>query len=190
MRRVVTRMLDEEAAKGSEGHVCLKVNHLTDEKIIRKIRRTADAGVKMDLIVRTTYAMVPHPNIRAISIVDQYLEHQRVYVFGRGEAARVFVGSSDLMERNLDWRVEVVFPIFDADIRKQVLALLQFQIEDDCKARFYDETQSNPYVGGSGGQRRAQLLTRDYFERLYRDSMARTESPTDPSSVEKARQSA
>ena len=190
MRRVVSRMLDEEAAKGSEGYVCLKVNHLTDEKMIRKIRRAADAGVKMDLIVRTTYAMLPHPNIRAISIVDQYLEHQRVFVFGRGDAARVFVGSSDLMERNLDWRVEVVFPVFDPKLREQVLDLLKFQIEDDCKARFYDETQSNPYVGGPAGQHRAQRLTREYFERVYRESVKPTESPADASPVEKARQSA
>ena len=190
MRRVVSRMLDEEAAKGAEGYVCLKVNHLTDEKIIRKILRAADAGVKMDLIVRTTYAMVPHPNIRAISIVDQYLEHQRFYVFGRGDAARVFVGSSDLMERNLDWRVEVVFPVFDAALKEQVLALLRFQIDDDCKARFYDEKQSNPYVGGPSGQRRAQRLTREYFERLYRSSIERAGSAPTPTQVEKARQSA
>jgi polyphosphate kinase len=190
MRRVVSRLLDEETANGSEGYVCLKVNHLTDEKIIRKIRRAADAGVKMDLIVRTTYAMVPHPNIRAISVVDQYLEHQRFYVFGRGDAARVFAGSSDLMERNLDWRVEVVFPVFDASLKEQVLALLRFQIEDDCKARVYDETQSNPYVGGPGGQRRAQSLTREYFERLYKSSIDHAESTPTPSKVEKARQSA
>ncbi len=190
MRRTIARMLDEEAAKGGDGYVCLKVNHLTDEKIIRKIRKAADAGVKMDLIVRTTYAMLPHPNIRAISIVDQYLEHQRIYVFGRGDAARVFVGSSDLMERNLDWRVEVMFPVYDAALRSEVLTLLQFQIEDDCKARYYDDTQSNPYVGGPDGGRRAQRLTREYFESRYRESIQPEPSAPDAVPVEKARQTA
>jgi polyphosphate kinase len=190
MRRVVARLLEEETAKGPDGYVCLKVNHLTDEKMIKKIRRAADAGVKMDLIVRTTYAMLPHPNIRAISIVDQFLEHQRVYVFGRGDAARVFVGSSDLMERNLDWRVEAVFPVYDAALRGQVLAMLQFQIEDDCKARYYDEKQSNPYVGGPAGDRRSQRLTREYFETLYRESIRSAEAAAEGSRVEKARQTA
>lgn len=172
MRRAITRMIDDEAAKGENGYLCMKVNHLTDEKIIRKIRRAADAGVKMDLIVRTTYAMLPHKNIRAISIVDRYLEHQRLFVFGRGDDAKVFAGSSDLMERNLDWRVEVVFPVYDATVRSQVLSMLQFQIEDDCKARVFDEKQSNPYAGRPPGDRRAQMRTRQYFEAQHAEAIA------------------
>lgn len=167
LRRVIGRMLEQETAKGEEGYVCLKVNHLTDAKLIRKIRRTADAGVKMDLIVRTTYAMLPHPNIRAISIVDRYLEHQRVYIFGRGPEQEIFLGSADLMERNLDWRVEVAFPVYDAALRDEIRRLVQIQIEDDYKARYYDAVQSNPYVGGDTGTQCAQKLTYAYYENRF-----------------------
>jgi polyphosphate kinase len=115
--------------------------------------------------VRTTHALPPHPNVRAVSIVDRYLEHQRIYVFGRGEDAKVYVGSSDLMERNLDWRIEVAFPVYDAALREDVRTFVQYQVEDDVKARIYDEQQSNPYAGGKTGTRRAQTLTREYLER-------------------------
>jgi polyphosphate kinase len=169
LRRVLTRLIDDERAKGEDGYVFLKVNHLTDEKFINKIRRAADAGVKMDLIVRTTYAMLPHPNIRAISIVDRYLEHQRMYIFGKGADRKVFLGSADLMERNLDWRVEVAFPVLDTDIQEMVCEMARLQVEDDYKARIYDETQSNPYVGGMRGSRRAQSETRTYLEGLFKE---------------------
>jgi len=163
LRKVFTRLIDAEIAKKETGYLCLKVNHLTDEKIIRKIRRAADAGVKVDLVVRTTYALPPHPNIRAVSILDRYLEHQRIYIFGRGAEEQVFVGSSDLMERNLDWRVEVAFPVYDEALREDVRQFMRFQLEDDVKARYYDEQQSNTYVGGKSGTKRAQALTREYL---------------------------
>ncbi len=164
LRKAFSRLVDAEIAKRDKGYLCIKVNHLTDEAMIKKIRRAADAGVKIDLVVRTTYAMSPHPNIRAVSILDRYLEHQRIYIFGRGEAEKIYVGSSDLMERNLDWRVEVAFPVYDEALREDIRAFVGFQLEDDYKARYYDETQSNPYVGGKTGTRRAQALTRAYLE--------------------------
>ncbi len=164
LRKTFTKLLDREIAKKDKGYVCLKVNHLTDEKMIAKIRRAADVGVKCDLVVRTTYALPPHPNIRAVSIVDRYLEHQRIYIFGKGDDEQVYVGSSDLMERNLDWRVEVAFPVFNEALREDIRTFMRFQVEDDMKARYYDEMQSNPYVGGKTGTRRAQEMTREYLE--------------------------
>ena len=165
-RRTILRLLERERKKGADGYVCLKVNHLTDPKVIRKIRAAAEAGVRMDLIVRTTYAMLPHPNIRAISILDRYLEHQRVYLFGRGEDRVVYMSSADLMERNLDWRVEVAFPVYAEPLKKQVADMMALQTTDTEKARILDADQSNRYVGGGAGQHRAQTETYEYFRGL------------------------
>jgi polyphosphate kinase len=155
-RRGFYKLLAQEKAKGADGYVLIKVNHLTDPKVVQRIRAAADAGVRMDLIVRTTYAMLPHPNIRAISILDRYLEHQRVYMFGRGEDARIFMSSADLMERNLDWRVEAAFPIYDPRLKELVTAMTAAQVADASKARVLDATQSNRYVADGAGPRRAQ----------------------------------
>lgn len=159
-------LLQREKAKKEKGYVLLKVNHLTDQGIIKKLYELADAGVKMDFIVRTTYAMKPHPNIRAISILDRYLEHQRIYIFGKGKERDVYLGSADLMERNLDWRVEVAFPILNEKHQDYICDLMKLQIEDTSKARVLDETQSNAYVGHSGDECRSQSTTRAYLARL------------------------
>ena len=168
-RKVILRCLAREKAKGKNGYVFLKVNHLTDPKVIEKIRETADAGVKMDLVVRTTYAMLPHPNIRVISILDRYLEHQRCYMFGRGDDRLVYLSSADMMARNIDSRVEVAFPVYNKNLQQQVVDMMALQVADDSKARVLDETQSNPYVGDGTGKRRAQYDTYHYVEALYRE---------------------
>jgi len=165
-RKVIAKGFEREKAKGEDGYVFIKVNHLTDKKIIRQIRDAADAGVKMDLVVRTTYALRPHENIRATSILDRYLEHQRIYIFGRGEDRSVFMSSADLMERNLDWRVEVAFPIYDERLKQQVADMMTLQVDDTCKARILDETQSNQYVGNATCKHRTQYDTYRFFKRL------------------------
>lgn len=162
-RQEFMALLNRELKKGQDGYVLLKVNHLTDRKFIKKLYELADAGVRMDFIVRTTYAMKPHENIRAISILDRYLEHQRVYIFGQGADRRMYLSSADLMERNLDWRVEVAFPILNEELQEHIHNLMRIQIEDTSKARILDETQSNPYVGTTANGYRAQWATRDYF---------------------------
>jgi len=165
-RKVILKQLNEELAKGLTGMSSSKVNHLTDSRIIAKLLEAADAGVQMDLVVRTTYSVLPHKNIRAISILDRYLEHQRVYIFGRGPEQRVFMSSADLMERNLDRRVEVAFPIYDEALKTQVADMMAIQLADNCKARELDETQSNRYVGRGDGSRRTQYDTHRYFQKL------------------------
>lgn len=163
MRKEFCRLIDEEMKKGAAGYICFKTNHLTDTNIIHRLHEAANAGVQEDLIVRTTCAITPAPNMRAISILDRFLEHQRIYVFGRGEDAQVYMSSSDLMERNLDWRVEAAFPILDPEIRKTVLDLVAIQVADNCKARHLDKNQENNYVFGERGARRAQYATYAYF---------------------------
>jgi polyphosphate kinase len=165
-RKVFMKLLAREKAKGKDGYVFIKVNHLTDDRVIEGLLQAADAGVKMDLVVRTTYAMLPHPNIRAISILDRYLEHQRAYVFGKGPDRAVFLSSADLMERNLDRRVEVAFPIYDAKLQQEVADMMALQVRDDCKARILDETQSNRYVGTGVNGHRTQYDTYAFYQAL------------------------
>lgn len=166
-RKVLLKQLAREHSKGSDGYVFIKVNHLTDAKIIRRLYAAAEAGVRMDLVVRTTYLMPPHRNVRAISILDRYLEHQRVYMFGNGADRRVFMSSSDLMERNLDWRIEVAFPVYDERLKQEVADMMALQVADDFKARLLDEAQSNGYVGNGKGTHRAQYDTHAYLRQLY-----------------------
>lgn len=165
-RTMLMRLLNREKAKGAKGYVFIKVNHLTDAKIIKRIKEVADAGVKMNLVIRTTYAMTPHENIRAISILDRYLEHQRVFIFGEGEDRVVLMSSADLMERNLDWRIEAAFPVFDPLLQQQVCDMMALQVQDNCKARLLDATQSNPYVCSAPGDLRAQRATYAYLQDL------------------------
>jgi len=165
-RKAFMKLLSREKKKGEAGYVFIKVNHLTDDKIVKKIRETADAGVKMDLVVRTTYAMLPHPNIRAISILDRLLEHQRIYIFGRGEDRTVYMSSADLMERNLDWRVEVAFPVHDAQLQQELADISEIQVNDTFKARILDEIQSNQYVNTGHDGLRAQADTHAYYQRV------------------------
>ena len=158
-----------QAALGKDGYVFIKTNHLTDEGIIKAILNAADKGVQMDLVVRTTYAIRPHPNIRAISILDRFLEHQRVYIFGRGDDAKVFMSSADLMERNLDWRVEAAFPIYDPVLKRQVQDMMDIQVRDTYKARILDETQSNVYAS-DGPLLRTQESTYLYLKSLNKSN--------------------
>jgi polyphosphate kinase len=169
-RKGVMKFLAKEMDKGKDGYVFLKINHLVDAKVMDRIREAADAGVHFDLVVRTTYGMLPHPNIRAISILDRYLEHQRVYVFGKGEDRHVFMSSADLMARNLDQRIEVAFPIYDTLLRREVIDMMALQLADTFKARILDETQSNRYVSSRTDGRRVQVETQRYFERLYEEA--------------------
>ncbi|MBW7863427.1 MAG: polyphosphate kinase 1 [Candidatus Hydrogenedentes bacterium] len=166
-RKVLYRQIALEKAKGPKGRILIKANHLTDAQMIRRVREAAEAGVRVDLIIRTTFAMLPHKNIRAISILDRYLEHQRVYLFGEGDDQRVFMSSADLMERNLDWRVEVAFPLYDPEVRRQAADMLALQVRDDAKARVLDRKQCNRYVNDAEGAFRAQYDTHAYFRSLY-----------------------
>jgi polyphosphate kinase len=172
-RKTLMKLLAREKAKGKDGYVFLKVNHLTDTRVIRRIREAANAGVRMDLVVRTTHALSPQKNIRAISILDRYLEHQRVYWFGTGEDREIYLSSADLMERNLDWRVEAAFPIRDPGLQQQIADIMELQITDNFKARVLDEKQTNPYVKNGGGKRRAQQETAAYFDRLAKERAKR-----------------
>ncbi|MBK9274913.1 MAG: hypothetical protein IPM49_10275 [Flavobacteriales bacterium] len=164
----------EQARSGKPSGILLKMNSLEDKAMIGKLYDASRAGVPVRLIVRGICCLVPgipgtSDSISAISIVDRYLEHARAYVFHAQGRQLVYLASADLMERNLDRRVEVAFPLRDAAAKAEVLRMLELQWADTTKARAIDVRQENRYRKPPRGtkavraqeQFRAWLATRD-----------------------------
>lgn len=141
IKSALCRLIDEEIAKGEAGYICIKSNAVTERDIIDKLSAASRAGVEVQLIIRGICCVLPGvpehtENIHVTSIVGRYLEHARIYCFGRGEAARLYIASADMMTRNLNRRVEIACPVYDPDIKRQLLWILESQLRDDCKASF------------------------------------------------------
>ncbi|MBP7999355.1 MAG: polyphosphate kinase 1 [Chloroflexi bacterium] len=142
LRQNLLNFIDREISHGSEGRIIFKINSLVDDKMIRALYRAAQAGVKIDLIVRGICCLRPgipgiSENIRVLSIVGRYLEHSRIYYFHNKGTDDVYIGSADLMPRNLDRRVEVVFPIEDKELRDEIINhILLIQLRDTAKSRW------------------------------------------------------
>lgn len=140
LKQKVLALMDEEIRKGEHGRIVMKMNSLTDMDFIRKVSEASQAGVKTDLIVRGICCILPGiqgrtENLSVTSIVGRYLEHPRVFVFGNGDDAKVYIGSADMMTRNTEKRVEVACPIFDPKIRKKLMHDLNVMLADNVKAR-------------------------------------------------------
>jgi polyphosphate kinase len=153
LRSGIEALIDKEienALKGRQASILLKLNSLEDTGMVRKLYHASNAGVRVRLIVRGICCLVTEvpglsDRIEAISIVDRYLEHARVFVFGNAGDPLVYLSSADLMERNLDRRVEVAFPVLEPQLKQEVLHLLELQWNDRVKARVIDAEQGNPY---------------------------------------------
>lgn len=159
----------EIAKDGGHAYLFLKMNSLEEEVMIEKLREAAAAGVEVRLIVRGICRLVPKEDedIRILSIVDRFLEHARIFIFGNGGNERVFIGSADWMGRNIYRRVEVVTPIYDNRIRLELRRIMDMQWRDNQRARHIGEENLNAYrprVTGEGTFR-AQLDIYRYFER-------------------------
>ena len=153
-RSGLLEMIEQEIANAQAGYrasMTLKCNNLVDKEMVLKLYEASHAGVEIRLIVRGMCSLLPgvkgmSENIQAISIVDRYLEHPRVYVFYNRGNPRYIIGSADLMTRNLDYRVEVLCPIFDEDAQRMIQDTLDQQWHDNVRARELDQNQSNTYV--------------------------------------------
>ncbi len=172
-RGFFTRLLDNEiknAKAGKEAWAIIKINSIVDKKIAAKLYEASQAGVKIKLIVRGICVLIQgkegiSENIEIISIVDRFLEHSRVIVFCNDNDNRYFIGSSDWMTRNLDNRVEVMTPVYDPEIRKELWDILQIQLADNCKARISTTDFTNEYRKTDSKQViRAQFETYKYFQ--------------------------
>ena len=140
----------ENAKRGKQASIILKMNSLQDKEMIKKLYEASQVGVKIKLIVRGICCLVPNQigyseNIEVISIVDRYLEHARVFIFHNNGREKMYLSSADWMQRNLSYRVETAFPIYDKSIRNQINELIQIQLGDNTKARIIDENQINAY---------------------------------------------
>ena len=139
------------AKDGGEGYIGIKINSLTDKKIIDKLIEASQAGVKIEMVIRGICCFHPGipgktDNIRIISIVGRFLEHSRIYIFGKGDREEMFIGSADYMTRNTVRRVEVATPLYDPDIRDRVRAMFNLQMSDNVKARELGPDGNYTYV--------------------------------------------
>ncbi len=166
------KLIDREilnAIAGKEAYIKLKMNSLTDIRMIDKLYEASRDGVKIQLIIRGICCLIPgvpgmSENIEAISIVDNYLEHSRVYIFANGGNPDIFISSADFMTRNLDARVEVTCPIYDESIKKEMLEVFEIGWRANVKARLHSETLENKYRKKPDQKPfRAQLETYNYF---------------------------
>jgi polyphosphate kinase len=168
------KLLDQEVANARDGYpasVTLKCNNLADPEMVRKLYDAGGAGVEIRLIIRGMCTLLAgvkgmSENIRAISIVDRYLEHPRVYCFYNRGNPKYLIGSGDLMTRNLDFRVEVLCPIQDPDARKVLQDILDQQWHDNVKARVLDATQSNTMARG---RRNVKIRSQETIHRYLKD---------------------
>lgn len=151
----------ENALEGKDAWMILKMNSLVDVEFIEKLYEASKAGVKIKLIVRGICSLIPgipglSENIEAISIVDKFLEHSRVFIFCHGNNEKYFISSGDWMNRNLDFRSEVAVPIYDTRLQAQLLEYIKIQLRDNTKARVLSKEMDNAYVKRSGKPFKAQ----------------------------------
>ena len=143
LQKPVLEMIDNEIAmvkSGQEGYIGIKINSLTDKKIIAKLIEASEAGVKIDMVIRGICCLRSGiedltDNIRIISIVGRFLEHSRIYIFGTEARARIYIASADFMTRNTTRRVEVAVPIEDVDLRARIQEMFITMLSDNVKAR-------------------------------------------------------
>ncbi|VAX76664.1 Polyphosphate kinase [Serratia symbiotica] len=166
------QLIDNEitnAQAGEQAGIMLKINNLADKGLVDRLYMASIAGVKIHILVRGMCSLIPNmpgisENIQVISIVDRYLEHDRVYVFTNKGDKQVYLSSADWMTRNIDYRIEVAVSILDPTLKQRVLDILEILFSDTVKARYIDENLSNEYVPrGNRPKIRAQVAIYKYL---------------------------
>jgi polyphosphate kinase len=174
LRPGLYQLIDTEIANAKRGETALmviKLNSLEDKEMIAKLYEASNAGVVIKLIIRGICCLIPglkgfSENIEIISIVDRFLEHARILVFHNGGEHKIFFSSADWMERNLSFRIETTFPVYDNDLKKEILNLLTLQLQDNVKSRILDRNQQNEYKKtATDVPIRAQLESYFYYKR-------------------------
>jgi polyphosphate kinase len=174
MREGLYALIDAEiaAAKaGKKGLMILKLNSLEDKEIIAKLYEASQAGVKIRLIIRGICCLVPgmkglSENIEIISIVDRFLEHARIFYFFAGGEEKIYLSSADWMQRNLSFRIETIFPVYDPELKQEIMDTIELQLNDNVKARIIDRLDKNEYRRTATDiPVRAQLETYFYYKR-------------------------
>lgn len=170
----IIQMIDEQISLGSDGYVGIKINSLTDKILIDKLIEASRAGVRIQLCVRGICCLVPGvpeftDNIEVISIVGRFLEHSRIYVFGKDfESQKIYIASADFMTRNTVRRVEVAAPIYDEKIRKRILHIFNTVMKDDEKGKV--QCSNGEYVDRNLGSWNGEKLNSQelFYEEAYK----------------------
>ncbi|MDZ7847164.1 MAG: phospholipase D-like domain-containing protein, partial [Owenweeksia sp.] len=157
------------AQAGQSSGIFVKLNSLCDVKLIDKLYEASQAGVKIRLIIRGICSLVPgvkglSENIEAISILDRFLEHSRVFIFQNAGHPLHFIGSADWMPRNLDYRVEVSAPVYDQNIARQLQDHMEIIWKDNVKSRWQNHDKENAYRKINGPKIRSQYASYSYVK--------------------------
>jgi polyphosphate kinase len=172
MRSRFYNLIDNEiknARAGKKAYILMKVNALVDSEVIKKLYQANAAGVRISAIIRGMCSLTPgvpglSENIEVISIVDKFLEHARIFVFCNDGNEKYFISSADWMPRNLDHRIEVACPIYDAALQQEIRDILEIQLRDNVKARIINETQDNQYRRATGTRKvQSQMELYKYY---------------------------
>ena len=174
LRSELVNLINYEIAQAQEGkkaEIILKLNSLQDTDMIDMLYKASAAGVRIKLIVRGICCLIPgeeglSTNISAISIVDRYLEHARIFIFHNSGDPKIYLSSADWMTRNLSYRIETVFPIYNEKIRKMIFDIVEGQLNDNVKARIIDREGKNKFVKSETGLPvQSQIETYYYLKR-------------------------
>ncbi len=171
VRQELERLIQEEinqAKRKKPASIIAKMNSLSDEKMINKLYDAARAGVEVKLIIRGICCLLPEDKkfkkpVVAISIVDEYLEHARVWVFHNKGKEKVYLSSADWMLRNLDHRIEASCPVWEEELKKELIDILNIQLSDNVKARYLNNAGDNRYVRTPGKKIRSQVAIYNYL---------------------------
>ncbi len=173
LRNKMTLLIDNEirnAKAGKKSFIYIKLNNISDPEIINHLYRASNAGVPIRLIVRGMFSLVTgikgvSENIKAIGIVDRFLEHTRFMIFCNGGNEECFISSADLMTRNIDHRIEVTCPVFDKSIKNELKNIFEIQWSDNVKARKLNPTLSNKLVKPGKKMIQSQVEVYDYIKK-------------------------
>ncbi len=188
LRRELIKMINKEikiAKTKKPAAITLKMNSISDEELIYKLYDAARAGVEIKLIVRGIFCMFSENKkfkipVTAISIIDEYLEHARVFIFHNGGKEKTYISSADWMVRNLDHRVEVTCPVLEEELKKELKDILAIQLSDNVKARWLDNELTNTYKRDKKEKKvRSQIEIYNY---LYQKTAKHNETATAQSS--------
>ncbi len=174
LRNKINLLIENEiknARNGKKSYIYLKLNNLTDNDIINSLYEASQAGVKIRIIIRGMFSLVPgikgiSDNIEAIGIVDRFLEHTRFFIFCNNGNDQIYISSADLMTRNIDHRIEVTCPVFDKAIKCEIRKVFDIQWEDNVKARVLDENQSNKFVKKGKHKHQSQIEVHDFIKKI------------------------
>lgn len=166
MRKKILRLMDREIENrraGKDAHIFGKINHIVDAEIVEKLYEAAAAGVRVEMLVRGNSSLVTTENskrgenIGLVGIIDRYLEHSRIFFFANGGDERCYIGSADWMPRNFDRRIEVLSPVYDADLKRELKRIVAFGLKDSAQGRIVDGSGRNLPVPGRKFRSQAAL---------------------------------